>query len=182
MKFNAHWELEGLHAFLSPSKYSWIRYDEDKLVETYRNHRQTLLGTRQHEFAKEAIEMGIKLPKIKKTLNLFVNDAIGYKMTAEVPLFYSQHCFGTADAIGFRNKKLRIHDLKTGTTKTKMDQLMVYAALFCLEYQFKPGDIDIELRIYQNNECVVFEPEVGEIYHIMLKIKQFSDILDQTED
>jgi hypothetical protein len=35
-----------------------------------------------------------------------------------------------------------------------MRQLEVYAAFFCLEYDYIPGEIDIELRLYQNDEIV----------------------------
>jgi hypothetical protein len=54
---------------------------------------------------------------------------------------------------------LRIHDLKTGVTPAKMPQLEIYAGLFCLEYSVNPLDIDIELRIYQNDEIIVHEPQ-----------------------
>lgn len=77
--------------------------------------------------------IGQKLPRLNKTLNAYVNDAIGYKMIPEQILFYSDNCFGTADAIVFRNGLLRIHDLKTGVIPAHMEQLEVYAALFCLE-------------------------------------------------
>lgn len=39
---------------------------------------------------------------------------------------------------------LRIHDLKTGISPVHMDQLLIYAALFCLEYKIKPGSIDTD--------------------------------------
>jgi hypothetical protein len=104
---------------------------------------------------------------------MYVNDAIGYRMTAEQMLFYSVNCFGTADAISFRNKVLRIHDLKTGTTPTSMKQLEVYAAMFCLEYGYKPYEIDIELRIYQNDDIMEEVPEADDIVHIMDKIVTF---------
>jgi hypothetical protein len=94
-------------------------------------------------------------------------------MKPEQILFYSVNCFGTADAISFRNKHLRIHDLKTGVTATSMKQLEVYAALFCLEYNYKPYEIDIELRIYQNDNVEEYIPEVDDIVHIMDKIITF---------
>ena len=100
-------------------------------------------------------------------------------MTPEQLLYYSENCFGTADAISFRNKELRIHDLKTGTTKTHMEQLMIYAALFCLEYKKKPRNIKIELRIYQNNEVLIHNPEVDEIAPIMDKIIQFDKLIKE---
>ena len=35
MDFNKHYSLEGKHAFLGASKYHWVNYDNDKIVETY---------------------------------------------------------------------------------------------------------------------------------------------------
>ena len=182
MKFNNHRNLEGHHAFLGASKYHWINYDEEKLVYTYNKYLATLRGTTLHDFAAQAIKLGQKLPKSKKTLNMYVNDAIGFKMTPEQPLYYSENCFGTADAICFRNNLLRIHDLKTGVTPAHMEQLMIYAALFCLEYKIKPGEIDIELRIYQNDEVDVYNPTTDEIAHIIDRIKRFSDIITKINE
>lgn len=179
MNFNNHFNLEGKHAFLGPSKYHWINYDDDKLVTAYKNFLAVQKGTELHAFAKECIRLGIKLPKSKSTLNLFVNDAIGFRMTPEQPLYYSENCFGTADAISFRKNKLRIHDLKTGATPASMMQLEIYAALFCLEYDIRPKDIEIELRIYQSNQAIVHSPEIDEIIPIMDKIISFDKLLNQ---
>ena len=182
MNFNKHSELEGLHAFLGASKYSWLNYDEDKLIDTYKNHLATMRGTELHDFASHCIRLGQKLPKSQKTLNLYVNDAIGFKMKPEQPLYFSPNCFGTADAISFRNNILRIHDLKTGKTPAKMDQLEIYAALFCLEYHIKPSNIDIELRIYQNDEVLIFQPTVEDIVPIMDKIITFDKIINKINE
>ena len=152
MNFMKHFELEGKHAFLGASNYHWINYDSDKIINTYMRRQATLKGTALHELAAKLIELGQKLPKSKKTLNMYVNDAIGFKMKPEQVLYYSNNCFGTADAISFRNNILRIHDLKTGFTPAHMEQLLIYAALFCLEYKVKPSEIQFELRIYQNDE------------------------------
>ena len=97
------------------------------------------------------------------TLRAYINDAIGFKMKPEVVLFYSKYCFGTADTISFRNKLLRIHDFKSGDIAASMDQVMIYAALFCLEYKINPADIKIELRIYQGGEVKMYEPTAVEI-------------------
>jgi hypothetical protein len=113
---------------------------------------------------------------------MFVNDAIGFKMTSEQILFYSINCFGTADAISFRGNLLRIHDLKTGTTKASMSQLLIYAALFCLEYDIRPGDIEIELRIYQNNDVDILNPTADMILPIMDKIVQFDKLLNKLKE
>ena len=44
---------------------------------------------------------------------------------------------------------------------------MVYAALFCLEYKYKPGEIEMELRIYQNDEILYHNPTAEDIVPIM---------------
>lgn len=173
MLFNRHSELTGQHAFLSASKYHWINYDEEKLDRVWTARQAAQRGTDLHDFALQAIRLGVKLPKSPKTLNLYVNDAIGYRMTPEQVLFYSINAFGTADAISFRRNKLRIHDLKTGKFESKIHQLEVYAALFCLEYVEKPSNIDIELRIYQNDEVRIYEGDPDVITHIMDKIITF---------
>lgn len=138
MIFNDHSKLEGLHAPFSPSKASWIRYTDEKALDVLQNMKAAAMGTRLHAWAKETIDLGIKQPKSKKTLSAYVNDAIGFKMNTEVVLFYSTRFFGTADAISFRDNTLRIHDLKTGKTPVHMEQLEIYAALFCLEYINQP--------------------------------------------
>lgn len=173
MLFNKHLNLIGQHAFLSPSKYHWINYDDDKLDYAYIAALAAKRGTELHAFAHEAIRLGIKLPSSKKTLNMYVNDAIGYRMTPEQVLYYSENAFGCADAIGFRRSTLRIHDLKTGITPTSVHQLEVYAALFCLEYRFKPFDLQTELRIYQNDEVRVYDADPDVITHIMDRIITF---------
>jgi hypothetical protein len=173
MIFNSHSDLTGQHAFLGPSKYHWINYDSVKLAEVFRNSQAAQRGVELHEFAHSAIRLGIKLPRTQRTINMYVNDAIGYRMTTEQILYYSNNCFGTADTISFRNKQLRIHDLKTGVISGSIHQLEIYAALFCLEYGEKPGEIEIELRIYQDDAVEVFIPDVDTIAHIMSKIITF---------
>ena len=181
MNFNNHNKLAGLHAPFSPSQSSWLRYDDEKVVEVYRNKQAAQMGSRLHAWAKETIDLGIKQPRSKKTIYAYVNDAIGFKMSTEVVLFYSERFFGTEDAICFRNNYLRIHDLKTGKTPVHMEQLMIYAALFCLEYKIKPGDIEIELRIYQNDEIVYFNPTAEDIAPIMDTIIHLDKILQKLE-
>lgn len=177
MKWNKHFDLKGQHAFLGASKFHWVNYTEDRLTESYNRFTAAQRGTVLHDFAAQCIELGQKLPRSQKTLNMYVNDAIGYKMKPEQILYYSDNCFGTADAISFRNGLLRIHDLKTGVTPTHMEQLMIYAALFCLEYRTKPAEIDMELRIYQNDEILIHNPEVDEIVPIIDKIISFDKII-----
>ncbi len=177
MNFNRHSNLEGKHAFLGASKYHWINYDNEKIADLYSKFKATQKGTILHEFAAQCIRLRQKLPKSQKTLNMYVNDAIGYKMIPEQVLYFSENCFGTADAIIFRNDILRIHDLKTGVTPAHIEQLEIYAALFCLEYKTKPSDIDIELRLYQSNEVLVCKPIHEEITSIMDKIITFDKII-----
>lgn len=181
MIFNKHAHLEGLHAPFGASKSSWLRYTDEKAIEYLRNMRAAEMGTRLHAWAAETISLGIKQPRSKKTIYAYVNDAIGFKMDTEVVLFYSPNFFGTADSICFRNGMLRIHDLKTGVSPVKMEQLEIYAALFCLEYKIKPGEIDMELRIYQNDEILVHNPTAEDILPIMDKIVHLNKILENME-
>ena len=170
MNFIDHSNLNGTHAFLSASKYHWLNYDEDKLIDAYRNNLAKEKGTELHEFAAKCIQLKQKLPKSNKTLNMYVNDAIGFRMTPEVLLYYSDNCYGTADAISFRDRMLRIHDYKSGVVTAHMEQLMIYAALFCIEYRTKPTEIDMELRIYQADQIVTYIPSANEINDIIDKI------------
>ena len=181
MIFNKHTNLEGLHAPFGASKSSWLRYDDKKVIEVYRNMQAAEMGTKLHQWAKDTIDLGMKQPRSKKTIYAYINDAIGFKMDTEVVLFYSERFFGTADAISFRNNMLRIHDLKTGARPVKMEQLEIYAALFCLEYKIKPGDIDIELRVYQNDDILVHNPTAEDIVPIMDKIVHLNKLLENIE-
>ena len=182
MEFNPHPNLVGKHAILGASKYHWLKYDDDKIANIYDAAKAIAMGTRLHAFAAECISLRQKLPKQKKTLNLYVNDAIGYVMTPEQILYYSENCFGCADAISFRNGLLRIHDLKTGEIPAHMEQLEIYASLFCLEYGFKPKDIEMELRIYQNDEVAVHNPEVDRIQFIMNRIVVADRIINERKN
>lgn len=182
MNFAKHLNLEGLHAPFSPSQSSWLRYDDEKAQEVYLNKKASEMGTRLHAWAKETIDLGIKQPRSNKTIYAYVNDAIGYKMSTEVVLYYSPRFFGTADSISFRKNFLRIHDLKTGVTPVKMEQLLIYAALFCLEYDVKPGDIEIELRIYQTDKVLIHSPEADEIVPIMDHIVHLDKLLQKLEE
>ena len=72
---------------------------------------------------------------------------------------------------------LRIHDLKTGKTPASFNQLLVYSALFCLEYDVNPIEIEIELRIYQLDEVLKLIPDPNDILVIMDKIIVFDRII-----
>lgn len=181
MNFNNHSDLKDAHSFLSPSNYHWLNYTPEKLEAVYRNQRAKEEGTVLHAFASVAITKRIKLANIKKALNMFVNDAIGFKMTSEQVLYYSHNSFGTADAILFKDDLLRIHDLKTGITKPSFKQLDIYAALFCLEYGVDPTAIQVEERLYQGNGFEVSVPEPLYIQEIMGKIIEFDEILENVK-
>lgn len=183
-QFNPHPEIKDRHAFLSPSQYHWLRYDTEKLLNRFDNHMEAARGTKLHNIAKELIEEGIELPNNSKTLNLYVNQCIGYRMTPEVPLVFSDLCFGHADALDYTKLPdsdryiLRIFDLKTGVTKASFDQLKVYAAIFLLEYKgIRPLDIEYDLRIYQYDDVFVCEVDPEEIMIYMDIIKQHDETL-----
>lgn len=179
MNFNKHSRLTGKHAFLSASKYQWIRYDDEKFAQLYSNHLATTKGTILHEFAAKCLELKQPLPEIPRTLNMYVNDGIANGMSPEVTLYYSDNCFGTADAIMFDGARLVIHDLKTGKHDASMDQLLVYVALFCLEYDINPSTIDITLRIYQNDQVNTYRPKLSDVVPIMDKIVHFDNIINR---
>ena len=173
MNFNRHSDLVGRHAFLSPSKYHWVNYDDEKFDQVFLTSMTAQKGVELHAFAAEAIRLGIKLPRNNKTLNMYVNDAIGYRMSPEQILYYSENCYGTCDALSFRKGYLRVHDLKNGVTVASVTQLEIYGALFCLEYDVKPAEIEIEMRIYQNDEIRAYMADPNDITHVMDKIITF---------
>lgn len=208
--------LKGKHAKLSPSQaHRWANKDmnQEQLYRLVNSSYAQEIGTLLHAFVEDDINYRVKMiqsdkKEIRKhllkhgipesialeyvdrcfdVLMSYVNDAIGFRMDAEVELAYSSIpikslralginpvCFGTADAISFKENKLRIHDLKTGIKPAHMDQLITYAALFCLQNNIKPHELeDIELRIYQADEPIVFHPEVDDIIPIMDRIKKY---------
>jgi hypothetical protein len=188
VRFNQHYSLKGMHAFLAPSNYAWIRYDEDQLVERFSTQMAARRGSELHDLAENMIRLGIRAQpnKANATFATYVNDAIQAKMTPEQTLFYSENCFGHADAIGFRIikgvGKLRIYDLKTGLSPVKVDQLLIYAALFCLEYDFKPFEIEYDLRIYQNAEVQQFDVDPDDIVRIMDRIVTYDKLLNELKN
>ena len=180
--WNSHYNLKDKHAILGASNYHWLNYDENRLRDAYGRMKMKERGTRMHALAAEHIELRIKMPDNDISFNRYVNDAIAFRMDPEVILYWSDFCFGTADAISFRKNKLRIHDLKTGAVPASMRQLEIYAAIFCLEYDVDVNDIDIELRIYQNDKIRIHKPEIDEIVPIMDRIITCSKLLDEWEN
>lgn len=182
MRFYRHSELEGRHSFMSPSSPAWLRYDDQKLERRFMEHLAHIRGTEEHAFAAQAIKLGHRMEDVTKTLNMYVNDCIGWRMKPEVALYWSDFCFGTADALGFleREMLLRVSDLKTGKTPASMDQLITYAALFCLEYEFpKPWELEIELRIYQSNKIKLVVADPHEVFQAMDRILTGTRLLEE---
>lgn len=178
MRFNKHLRLQGAHAFLSPSGYHWVNYTPERLIERWSAAQAGAYGIIQHEYAKKEIDAG-RLSDIAGIIGLYINDCINDKMTTEQLLYYSENCFGTADAISLRYRHLRIYDLKTGVTPGSVHQLEVYAALFCLEYGYDPFKLEIELRIYQDNEVQVYDADPEDVAFIMDKIKEFDKVIER---
>lgn len=184
MKWLEHYHHKGLHAFLSPSNYHWVNYSFDKLKTVYFNKQKIEEGTKLHSIAADLIERGIKLSTRKQALNYFVNDSINYGMKPEQVLFYSDNCFGTADAIKFDEDEgvLYIFDLKTGSIESKFTQLDIYAALFCLEYGYDPRRIKIIERIYQFEG---FKEQIGDqeyIFELMNIIIDFDSFINEIKE
>ena len=192
--WNNHPELTGKHAFLGGSNYHWLGDDDEKLMKRYLSMRAKELGTDLHELAARLISYGFKLSETEAspmfdilglsndtriTLIKYVNDAIDFHMRPEQCLCYSDVCFGTADAISFRDDLmlLRIHDLKTGVHPCDVRQLLIYSAIFCLEQNINPSDISFELRIYQNNDCKQWNPSSDDISVVCNAIKRNSKII-----
>lgn len=195
MQWNDHSDLSGKHALLGASNFYWLNYDDENLEKKFRSSYSQSIGTSLHALAKSLIDNRIKLKKSDKNIVLlhlledgiprglidldryypnfmqYVNDGIGFKMDTERVLYFTENCFGTADAISFRDNKLRIHDLKTGETPAHMEQLYIYAALFCLEYNVKPSGLDVQLGIYQGNEILTEVPNSSDIAAIIHKMK-----------
>lgn len=182
MQWKKHSHLEGQHAFLSPSTYHWINYDVPKLEFRYKTLRAALEGVEQHRYAAVAIEEKEVQDDETTTLGLYINQCIQYKMSTEVVLYYSPNAFGTADAISYRYRRLRISDLKTGVSRVSVHQLEVYAALFCLEYEMDPFKIKMELRIYQDGTVQEYVGDPATIKGIMDKIVEFDHILNRLRE
>lgn len=203
MQWNDHHQLEGKHAFLGASNFHWVNWTDAIFENRYYSQFSTIIGTTIHELAHDCILNRTKLNKhdrhlielslyhafvpkdaydpnaILENLIPFVNDAIGYHMSSEILLYYNSYCFGTCDAILFneKDKILRIHDLKTGATTAHFEQLLIYAALFCLEYHKNPRHFTTELRIYQNFEISINTPDPSEIESFMELIQNRSQLI-----
>lgn len=181
MGWRQHFGLEGKHAFLSPSNGAWTNYSDEKLFQRLETINAAERGTQLHDLAHRLIKLREYLPREQRTLNMYVNDALDYEMWSEQMLCYSWNCFGTADTISFDGRMLRIHDLKSGITKVGPRQLEIYAALFCLEYEHEPENIDIELRIYKDDDIDYYpgdEERVAVISKYMSTIKNHDEKIE----
>lgn len=185
MIFNRHSDLVGKHAYLSASKPHWLNYDDEKLVDSFDKHMTAARGTRLHNLAAELISLGVKMPNTPQTFNMYVNDAIGYRMAPEQVLFFSYNAFGTADAISFRDRILRIFDLKNGVNPAKPAQLEIYAGFFFLEYKVPYREIEkieLDLRIYQHDDIYPVETDAERIIHVMDRIKEANALVESMKE
>lgn len=183
MQWNDHYNLSGKHAFIGASSHSWLNYTPEKMQQVYLNSLKKEQGTQLHLLASMSIKNRVKLASLKKALNLFVNDAIGFNMSSEQVLYYSDYCFGTADAIRFQDGELRIHDLKTGDGPVvHFDQLDIYSALFCLEYDVDPKKVTFVERLYQGNKWTESSPMPEDIQVIMDNIQEFDKVIRKTQE
>jgi hypothetical protein len=188
LHFDKHWQVDGKHAFLGASKHHWINYDIEKLRRTWENQFSSQRGTELHKWAAMTIGLKMRMPKDgNSSINHYINDAIGFRMHPEVVLHYSENCFGTADAISFENGILRIHDLKTGVHPGHFNQLLIYAALFFLEYgeklKIRPDDVDMIFRIYQGD--VPYIEAIGDpkiVKKIMRMIQEYDPIIEEMKE
>jgi len=207
LELNEHSELIGKHAPFSPSQHYWIDYSPEKLLAYWDNKDAQLVGTKVHQHAADLInmhydflEMGLPSPvslifkaRKKDTVSLHVTHSAQHWLGAEVPVKYSDICFGTADAIGFHipTKTLYVNDLKTGKIQGDMRQLEQYAAIFLAEYssalQFQHhinlNECKIQLRIFQYDDCVLAEPPADYILNEVLeKARRQHEVLAEALD
>ena len=193
MQWHEHSNLRNRHAVLAPSNHSWTNYDDEKLIFRFDSEQRKNLGTDLHEWAENTILLHQRMKKLgmtpdliqkrpKTTIQMYMSDAVKYNMRVEQPLSYDDlYCFGTADSIVLDGNILRIHDLKTGETPASMDQLIKYAALFCLEYRYDPNQLIFELRIYQTDEIAIYKAPPEEIIAMMNLIVHDCEILSKHE-
>lgn len=208
MNYQDRLKQEPKHALLGASRWQWLNDDEESLLNRVKSFYAAQVGTVIHAYAADRITYGFKLAKTDKknlifellkagipnmvvdTLDFnfifenlmnYVNDAIGFHMDPEVEVRYCEYCFGTADTIKYydKDRMLRIHDLKTGTIPAHMEQLMIYAALYCLQHRIKPLDIDYECRIYQACDILYLNPSGEEIQDVANNIVSKCAFLDK---
>jgi hypothetical protein len=182
---NRHPEIEDRHAIFGGSKYAWTNKTPEENANDIFKDDAAVLGTKLHDLARRHIELDIPMGRSQKTLNLYINHALKYGMVPEVALKASPYHFGKADALSFdKNGKLKIFDLKTGVRPASFRQLEIYAAFFIMEYApmlgINPNDLDIELRIYQNDDVLIGTPSANDIRPIIDNITETLKIAGKT--
>ena len=117
------------------------------------------------------------------TTKQFINDSIGFRMESEKRLTVSSMIYGTADAVRYYTKEnlLRVSDLKTGKRPAKIEQVFIYAALYCYEYKLKPLNTNFEARIYQNGEIFIEQPSGEDINEILINIVHKDEVAKKFE-
>ena len=113
------------------------------------------------------------------TIKSYINDCIAFKMETEVRVEFSENFFGTADAIRFDGKNLKVFDLKTGATPGKIEQPIIYACLYLLKYHIAVESVSVEARIYQNNDILGATPDTSELIPIMNKIIHLDNLTNE---
>lgn len=189
--FSAHPKIEGTHAFLSASNYHWLEDSEEKLLERLTSSQAAKLGSELHAWAEQAILLGRRQPERDDPnhdmLCAYINDALDFGMVPEQMLFHSMYAYGTADTIRFDEYDdeavlagfLRIHDYKSGKSKASVKQLYIYAGFFCLEYGYRPFEIEGELRIYQGDEVQIYELDREVLSRVYDKIRMSNLVVER---
>lgn len=114
---------------------------------------------------------------------LFICDSIGFRMESEQKVSVSSIIEGTADAIRYYPKEnlLRVSDLKTGSRPAKMEQVFIYAALYCYENRLDPLKTAFETRIYQNGEIYTEQPTGETISRMLSDILHLNEVVEKFE-
>lgn len=117
------------------------------------------------------------------SVKMFVCDSIGFRMESEQKLSVSKVIEGTADAVRFypKDNLLRISDLKTGSRPAKIEQVFIYAALYCYENRLDPLKTNFEARIYQNGEIYIEQPTGEEIKSLLNTILHINEVVSKFE-
>lgn len=104
-------------------------------------------------------------------------------MESEQKLSVSKVIEGTADAVRFypKDNLLRISDLKTGSRPAKIEQVFIYAALYCYENRLDPLKTNFEARIYQNGEIYIEQPTGEEIKSLLNTILHINEVVSKFE-
>lgn len=173
------------HAVFSPSEKYWVNYDRARIIQRYDQVIAIERGTALHELAAKCIDLKIHLDPCEGVIATYVSDCISYKMDTEVELVFTNEINGTADAIRYdrESNTLYVFDLKTGSTKASLVQVMIYAALWCCVHNRDPLTLSYDLRIYHNQypEKIDTEsdPQLGErINDIIVQMRYVASVIN----